>query len=146
MLLIPTKLEQYRHKVWPIEMKGWFSFLASKPGDNFGAFYAVPGPCGEALRMIVSDGNLDSDDELDAWEHVSVSLARAGRARLPNWEEMCFVKNLFWEDEDCVVQYHPPLSKNVNNYRVLHLWRSLRQEFPQPPMEAVGIQSLGELK
>jgi hypothetical protein len=141
MLLVPTKLEQYRHRarVRTFDPKHP-DFWVSEPGDNFGAFDAVPGPSGEWLRIIVSDG------KLDGWEHVSVSLARAGRARLPNWEEMCFVKNMFWELDDCVVQYHPPLSKSINNYRVLHLWRSTRHEFPQPPMELIGIQSLGELK
>jgi hypothetical protein len=140
MLIVPTKLEHYRHRARVVTFDPRHpDFWASEPGDNFGAFHEVPGPCGEKLTIVVSDG------KLDGWEHVSVSIARKGRVRLPNWEEMCFAKNMFWEGEDCVVQYHPPLSKNVNNYRVLHLWRSLRQEFPQPPMELVGIKALGEL-
>jgi hypothetical protein len=129
-LCIPQKVEAHRMRngMWE-----------SHPGDPYGAFVAVPGPCGEKLTIIVSDG------EGDGWEHVSVSLARPGRARLPNWEEMCWAKNLFWDPEDCVVQFHPPRSELVNNWRVLHLWRSLKQEFPRPPMVAVGIQALGPL-
>jgi hypothetical protein len=140
MLCVPTKLERYRRRarVRTFDLRHP-DYWASDPGENYGAFETVPGPCGERLLMVVSDG------KLDGWEHVSVSIDRKGRARLPNWEEMCFVKNMFWEAEDCVVQYHPPLSRSVNNYRVLHLWRSLRHDFPQPPMEMVGIQSLGEL-
>jgi hypothetical protein len=141
MLCVPTKLEQYRHRarVRTFDLRHP-DYWASEPGDNFGGFREVPGPCGEKLLMVVSDG------KLDGWEHVSVSIDRPGRVRLPNWEEMCFVKNMFWEEEDCVVQYHPALSKNVNNYRVLHLWRSLRHDFPQPPGWMVGIKELGELK
>jgi hypothetical protein len=131
-LLVPTKLEAYRNRrdasIW-----------SSDPGDNFGAFAAIPGPCGEKLNIIVTDGRGDS------WEHVSVSLARVGKARLPYWEEMQFIKNLFWDEEDCVVQFHPAKSEYVNNYRVLHLWRYLDGEFPQPPGWMVGIKALGEL-
>jgi hypothetical protein len=134
-LCIPRKVEPYRvcqRSIW-----------SSNPGDNFGAFDDVPGPCGEKLNILVSDGL--PDDPVDCWEHVSVSLARVGKARLPNWEEMCWVKNLFWNPEDCVVQFHPPQSEHVSNYRVLHLWRSLDQEFPRPPGWMIGIKALGEL-
>ena len=37
------------------------------------------------------------------WEHVSVSYRR----RVPTWAEMCKVKDMFWNDEETVVQYHP---------------------------------------
>ena len=40
------------------------------------------------------------------WEHVSVSY----KNRVPTWDEMCKVKDMFWNDEECVVQYHPPKS------------------------------------
>jgi hypothetical protein len=142
-LLVPTKFEQYRyHSDRVIKDMRDPAFWTSNHGDNFGAFQDVPGPCGEKLNVFVSDGTLPGD----GWEHVSVSLSRVGKARLPNWEEMCFVKNLFWDEEDCVVQFHPPKSEHVNNYRVLHLWRYLTLDFPRPPKEAVGVQSLGELK
>ena len=39
------------------------------------------------LRVIASDG-------MD-WEHVAVSLPN----RTPNWREMCFIKDLFWDGE-----------------------------------------------
>ena len=42
------------------------------------------------LRVIASDGK--------GWEHVSVSLPN----RCPNWREMCFIKDLFWDAEDVV--------------------------------------------
>jgi hypothetical protein len=51
------------------------------------------------MKCIASDGL--------GWEHVSVALVK----RCPSWEEMCFVKGLFWDDDDLVVQYHPPKSE-----------------------------------
>ena len=52
-------------------------------------------------------------------EHVSVQLQR----KLPTWEEMCEIKDIFWEDEEMVVQIHPKKSEYVNITDALHLWR-----------------------
>ncbi|MCR4532718.1 hypothetical protein NUV62_17465 [Acinetobacter venetianus] len=69
------------------------------------------------------------------WEHVSVSLP----ARCPTWEEMCFIKSLFWGEDDCVIQYHPPKSDYVNNHQYcLHMWRPIEQSLPTPPSFMVG--------
>jgi hypothetical protein len=112
--------------------------FASPYGSPYGAFF-VSGPCGEGLKIISSAGD---DPEADGWEHVSVSIKR----RNPNWEEMCFVKNLFFEDEETVVQFHPPKSSYVNNHEhCLHLWRYTKTEFPRPPTILVGIKDLGNL-
>jgi hypothetical protein len=74
------------------------------------------------------------------WEHVSariVVLDKKGSAiggRVPTWNEMCWIKNLFFEEEEAVVQFHPPKSEYVNNHpHVLHLWRHKAAEFPRPP-------------
>ena len=56
----------------------------------------------------------------DGWEHVSVELY--GK-RLPTWDEMCEVKDIFWDDEETVIQMHPRKSKYVNLTEALHLWR-----------------------
>jgi len=45
-----------------------------------------------------------ASDGLD-WEHVSVSVVN--KQRCPTWDEMCFVKSVFWSPEDTVIQYHP---------------------------------------
>ncbi len=64
------------------------------------------------------------------WEHVSI----CPRNRLPEWGEMCEIKDIFWNDDECVVQYHPSKSEYVNNMpNCLHLWRPINQEFPMPP-------------
>ncbi|WP_439375489.1 DUF7694 domain-containing protein [Bradyrhizobium sp. DASA03120] len=57
---------------------------------------------------------------------------------------MCFVKDLFWHEEECVMQLHPPRSEYVNNNRYcLHLWRPTCQEIPTPPSGLVGIVGIG---
>ncbi len=68
------------------------------------------------------------------WDHVSVSR----KDRIPTWEEMCFVKDCFFDPEDCVVQYHPPRSKYRNCHpRCLHLWRPQAERLPMPPLAMV---------
>lgn len=107
----------------------------------FGAFN-VRGPCGESLRLISSGAYTPTGRKVADWEHVSVSTKR----RIPNWEEMCFVKNLFWGPEECVVQFHPPESEWVNNHLYcLHLWRSVVQPFPRLPSIMVGVRDAGVL-
>ena len=94
-----------------------------------GAFF-VTGPNGMSLK-IMSSG---VDNEF-GWEHVSVSCEH----RAPNWPEMCFIKSLFWDDEECVVQFHPPRSDYVNHHpHCLHLWRPINATLPRPPSILVG--------
>lgn len=81
----------------------------------------------EAVVIVASWGG--------GWEHVSVSLAR----RCPTWEEMCMIKDIFWGEEECVVEYHPPRSQYVNRHPYcLHLWKKIGEEFETPPKEYVG--------
>lgn len=109
--------------------------LTSPAGVNWGAF-DMPGPCGRRL-FVVSSG---ADGPAGPWEHVSCSTHKG----VPNWQEMCFVKNLFWDDETTIVQYHPKRSEYVNNHpNVLHLWRWTGGEFPTPPAITVGFKDLG---
>lgn len=63
------------------------------------------------------------------WEHASVSL----RTRCPTWDEMCMIKNIFWGEEEAVMQIHPPASEYVNIHPYcLHLWKPIGIEFPRP--------------
>jgi len=52
-----------------------------------------------------------------AWEHLSVTVRRDGKQaeRTPTWAEMCWLKDLFWDKTDCVMQLHPPEAEYVNN-------------------------------
>ncbi len=105
---------------------------STKEFGNSGAFRIPTRPGQVPLTVIASD-------QL-GWEHVSVSLP----GRCPTWEEMCKVKALFWDDEDCVMQLHPPRSEWISNHPYcLHLWRPTGgQQIPMPPSITVGFKEL----
>lgn len=118
------QLDKYRDLEGP-----WGSPL----GADYGAFL-IPGPCGRDLRVIASPG--DANEGIP-WEHVSVSLSN----RCPNWPEMDFIKRMFWDDEEAVMQLHPPRSTWINNHSFcLHMWRPTDQSIPLPPGIAVGVK------
>lgn len=104
----------------------------SRPGFTCGAF-EVHGPSGRRLTIIASDG-VDVGP-LSGWEHVSVSIK--GKFP-PNWQEMCWVKNMFWGEEETVLQFHPKKSEYKNVHQnCLHLWRNVGLDHPLPPTELV---------
>lgn len=103
-----------------------------RDGNN-GAFFIKAGS--DILQCIASDGS--------GWEHVSVTIRTKSRNiySTPTWEVMCKIKNIFWDEEDVVIQYHPAKSDYVNNHEhVLHLWRPVNVEFPKPNSILVGIK------
>ena len=108
--------------------------FCSTPADGFNGFFRFTVD-GRRVKCIVSDG--------EGWQHVSVSCDED--RRLPTWGMMCRIKDLFWEPEDWVIQFHPAQSQYVNNYPCLHLWRPVGVPFPVPPSLLVGIKELGEL-
>jgi hypothetical protein len=56
---------------------------------------------------------------------------------------MCYVKSLFWDDEEAVMQLHPPKSEWVNNHPyALHLWRPIGATIPLPPSVLVGKKDM----
>ena len=76
------------------------------------------------------------------WEHVSID----GKNRTPTWDEMCSIKDMFFSDDECCVQYHPPKSEYVNNIPYcLHIWKPIGQYsgvLPVPPSLLVGIKGM----
>jgi hypothetical protein len=65
------------------------------------------------------------------WDHVSVSLPN----RIPTWKEMCIIKDIFFEDTEIVVQYHPAKENYINDSEyVLHMWRCQDKPMPMPPL------------
>lgn len=93
------------------------------------------------LYCMASDGSGIPETEEFQWEHVSISVGEKGKKqkRNPTWEEMCWVKDQFWDEEDRVVQYHPPKSEYVSCHPyTLHLWRRVGQEIDHPPSILVG--------
>lgn len=105
-------------------------------GRGYGSFLLVHPDTGRTLRVIASDAAGWADDGMpgEPWEHVSVS-ARLG---VPRWEEMCWIKDLFWGPDEWVIQYHPAAADYVNVHpNVLHLWKPVAVPIPTPPKVCV---------
>jgi hypothetical protein len=101
---------------------------------NNGAFELPPIRGGRKMFVIASDGM--------GWEHVSVHVLDGKELRTPTWGEMCCVKDLFWDEEDVVMQLHPKQSEYVNNHpHTLHLWRPTDAAIPTPPSILVGVRT-----
>lgn len=119
-------------------------------GTLMGRFIVAPEP-GVKLVVVSNGGDVEmwrmvfGDEPM--FEHVSVSVMpeeHTLRRRTPRWSEMCFVKGLFWDEEETVIQYHPPKSCYVNwNPHVLHLWKPAGLVMPLPPVKAIA-PSLGQ--
>jgi len=99
-------------------------------GQRHGAF-RIPFQ-GRDLHVIASDGVGEGIEDLgEAWEHVSATLPN----RCPNWAEMSYLKEAFWDDHETVMQLHPPKSTYVNYHPYcLHLWKPVRLTIPVPPI------------
>ena len=99
---------------------------------------SVDGGCGEIWQggraygsVIWSNGG--------GWEHVSVAPYK--RSHTPTWDEMCRLKDMFFHDDEVVVQFHPAKNDYVNNVpNCLHLWRPLNEVMPTPPSIMVGVR------
>lgn len=73
------------------------------------------------------------------FEHVSV--APFAKRITPSWDDMTKIKDIFWNDDEDVVQIHPRKSNYVNNIpNCLHLWRCTYREMPLPPSCLVGLR------
>lgn len=100
----------------------------STPDYGFNGLFRLPHGSG-IVRCIASDGM--------GWQHVSVSIEHDKRP--PRWDVMCWVKDLFWEYEDWVVQFHPAKSEYVNHHPgCLHLWKPTSAALPTPDSIMVG--------
>lgn len=107
-------------------------FAHSSPGDDYGIFEIRRPGFPKPFRIVASSG-----DEHVRWEHVSVSIPKVPRC--PTWDEMSWVKSLFWGDDEAVVQFHPPKAEHVNFHPYcLHLWKPWDGVLALPPSIAVG--------
>lgn len=110
--------------------------FASTPGDRWGAFFY---PIGRDSLTIMATAGPEPGHAYD-WEHVSVHARHNNEPRLSTWNEMCRVKNLFWDEEETVMQLHPAKANYVNDHPcVLHLWKPIAVQIPLPPSILVGI-------
>lgn len=106
---------------------------STKQYGNNGAFLIRSIKLKRPFQVIASDGM--------GWEHVSVSLPN----RCPTWEEMCFIKDIFWEPQDFVIQIHPIEDDYINNHPYcLHLWRRAETNdyCEKPPSILVGKKTV----
>ena len=96
--------------------------------DGFSARFNHPA-LKKPINIIASWGG--------GWEHVSASYA----TRCPTWEEMCMIKEIFWDDSEVVMQLHPEKVEYVNLHPYcLHLWKPMDQKIPTPPSFMVGVK------
>lgn len=102
---------------------------SNKSDGNNGVFRVPRNNANAPLTIVASDGM--------GWEHVSVTLP----GRPPTWDEMCKVKELFWDEDDTVIQYHPGKDDYVDNHpNCLHMWRPIDKELPKPNPILVGFK------
>lgn len=104
-----SELEQFRDKRREIEM-----------GAGFRKMYLIPH--GDVIFDVISS-------EAFGWEHVSMVVIYGNSpldfdTRIPTHEEMAFLKDMFWNDNEICFQVHPDKSNYVNiNEDCLHLWK-----------------------
>jgi hypothetical protein len=71
------------------------------------------------------------------WDHISVSPLKSNYT--PTWDDMCAIKDIFFYEEEAVIQIHPPKSEYVNEKKnCLHLWRANDKDMILPPYWMVG--------
>ena len=116
------RLETYRYCPW-----GYYS----PAGVNWGMFQVPSNVSPKKTLCVMSSGT----DDIHGWEHVSVSTSN----RCPTWAELQQIKELFWADDETVVQFHPAKADYVNRHPYcLHLWRRVRRPFELPPRHLIG--------
>jgi len=126
--------------------------LGSDASYGCNGFFVIPHHkiIGYYYNCMISDGM--------GWQHVSITLTKDKRIltgngkptgkvvvetveRCPNWEEMCFIKDIFWSKDEAVMQIHPPERDYVSNHHYcLHLWKP-DVGFPLPEAIMVGTPS-----
>lgn len=120
---LPPQYERYRQRSGP-----W----GSNSGSISGAYVipyvpSNPRALGSVLTVIARNG--------DGWDHVSVSTSY----RCPTYEELKYIKGIFWDPEETVVQFFPRTDKHVNFHPFcLHLWRRHGLDYPLPPAEYIA--------
>lgn len=66
------------------------------------------------------------------WDHVSI--APFNHKITPSWGDMCKLKDLFFDEDEAVIQIHPKKQDYVNRMKnCLHLWKPTQEELPLPP-------------
>lgn len=91
----------------------------------------------EVRSIKQSDKALVSLTRIVGWEHLSVSF----KNKIPSWECMNEMKEMFFYDDEECFQLHPKADNYVNNNEyTLHIWRPVDGNFPIPPSVLVGFR------
>lgn len=96
-------------------------------GDDYCGAFNVPSPSTGEILFVLASNNM-------GWEHVSVSH----ETRCPTWEEMDYVKRLFFKPTETAMQLHVAEKNHISVHpNCLHLWRPKKGGVPLPPKEFV---------
>lgn len=118
--LLNSEFDKYRNIKDSLRIYGW-------TGDEGNGLFEVKID-GKTYNVICSNGG--------GWEHISVSNEK----HIPSWRVMSKIKDLFFNDDEVVVEFHPAKKDYINNHNnCLHLWRYLDAEIPTPPSIFVGV-------
>lgn len=91
-------------------------------GDDTCGVFLIPHPLGAKLRVIASSG--------EGWDHLSISLEH----RCPTWNEMDYVKRMFFKEDEVAMQLHVTPKEHINCHKYcLHIWRPHNEVIPLPP-------------
>lgn len=114
-------------KIEDIKNNGYVKIIKDGKDGFGGTFYDKKSRCN--LNFIMSWGA--------GFEHCSVSMP----TRCPSWEQMCVIKDAFWNDDEVCMQLHPAKKNYVNNHPYcLHIWKPIDKEIPLPPTILVGLK------
>lgn len=114
-------------KIEKIKNNGYVKIIKEGKDGFGGTFYDKKSRC--KLNFIMSWGA--------GFEHCSVSMP----TRCPSWEQMCSIKDAFWNDDEVCMQLHPAKKNYVNNHPYcLHIWKPIDKEIPLPPTILVGFK------
>ena len=100
------------------------NFIFNEVGFGFGGTYTDE-DTGDKLHFICS--------YQVGWFHLSVSMPDKD----PSWVQMCKMKDIFFDDEEECVEYHPKKSEYINKHpHCLHIWRRNFKDSLKPYMNA----------
>lgn len=89
----------------------------------------APFPMNSAFAKLPDCGTCSViwGDNEEGYEHVSVTPKK--KFNVPTWNDMCVLKDMFFEDDEEVYQIHPKKSEYVNVVEnCLHLWKPIGHE------------------
>lgn len=91
----------------------------------------------EVRSIKQSDKALVSATIIQGWEHLGVSF----KNKIPSWECMQEMKEMFFNDDEECFQLHPKADNYVNNNEyTLHIWRPVEGMKQIPPSILVGFR------